>query len=505
MRARIALAGSIALLIAACDTDPVAPTAATPHPTPAASVAAPPGRDKIPGQYLVVLRDDQRDVPAVANALAAARHGRVLAVWESVLHGMSLQIPDAEAAALRADPRVKSVEQDQYVYLAGGGSQYNAPWNTDRIDQRAAYGDLVYNYAADGTGVTVYIVDSGIRTGHSDFEGRASLGYDATGGSGGDCIGHGTAVASVVGGKIAGVAKKTTLVSVRVFSCSPNGSITWAINGLNWINSHHVAHAVVNLSFGASYSSTENTAVQNLAAAGLTVVASAGPGETQAVGDACNTSPASAWNAIVVSGSDMFDNWAGYNYGPCVDLVAPGGSVYVADTTATGFKYLDGTSFAAPHVAGAAAQYLSLMPTATPTQVADALVDNATTGALVGVPAGTTNRLLYNGFIAPGLSPLVTTTIAGPRLRFNVATTEGDYTWTSTVTGGTGSYTYLWERDYYNTGNYSVVGTDPTLTQHLTCFDTGTFVSLRLTVRSGTSTAHATNDDVDVEITGPCG
>jgi subtilisin family serine protease len=115
-------------------------------------------------------------------------------------------------------------------------TQTSPVWGLDRIDQVSLPLDSKYNYASNGNGVKVYVVDTGIRLSHSQFGGRAMTGKDfvTPGGTAADCNGHGTHVAGTIGGSTYGVAKGTTLVAVRVLDCGGSGSVSNVVAGLNW-------------------------------------------------------------------------------------------------------------------------------------------------------------------------------------------------------------------------------------------------------------------------------
>lgn len=365
-------------------------------------------RQPIHNRYIVVLKGTaatpdfftgryEVDVDAKAGEFAHKHHGKVARAWKSAVKGMVMNMTAADAQALAQDPDVALVEEDGLVRVAT--TQASAAWNLDRIDQQSLPLLGNFNYFATGSGVTAYVVDTGILTTHSEFGGRAKGGFTAIADGKGttDCNGHGTHVAGTLGGATYGVAKSVNLVSVRVLDCTGSGTTSAVISGIDWITKNRVLPAVANLSLGGGLSPALDAAVQTSIASGVTYVIAAGNGGV----DACTTSPADVSAAITVGATDSADNRASYsNYGTCVDAFAPGSGItsawYTGNTTT---NTQNGTSMAAPHIAGAAALYLSKTPGATPAQVATALTNNATPNKVINAGTGSPNKLLYTSFI----------------------------------------------------------------------------------------------------------
>ncbi len=400
---RIASLGLLALALAACSENPASPIPLGSAPSTVSfskSQSAP-----IAGSYIVVFNNSVQDVDAEVQKLVSKHGGAVKHKYKSALKGMAIELSDAEVTALRAEPSVAYVEQDQTMSIST--VQSGATWGIDRVDQRALPLSGTYTYNADGTGVTVYIIDTGINFTHAEYSGRASKGIDevTSGGTAADCNGHGSHVSGTVGGTTYGVAKKVKLIAVRVLDCSGSGATSGVIAGIDWVTANRVLPAAANMSLGGGFSASLNTAVQNSIAAGVVYAIAAG----NSTADACNSSPASAPNAITVGATDINDGFASFsNFGTCVDINGPGVNItssWIGSNTAT--NTISGTSMATPHVAGAAALYLQTNPSATPQQVRDGLVNNATANVITNIGAGTPNLLLYTGFISAGPTPPV--------------------------------------------------------------------------------------------------
>jgi subtilisin family serine protease len=374
-------AGALLALAACSDASPVA----TRTPDAAPLLAAQSGG--IEGSYIVVLNDgaDPRSVAAVAGV--SPRH-----VYTAALNGFSASLNAGQLNALRHNPSVDYVEQDQVVRA----TQTSVPWNLDRIDQRSLPLNGAYTpIGTPGTGVRAYVIDTGIYTAHTQFGGRASNVYDATGGNGADCNGHGTHVAGIIGATSYGVANRVTLHGVRVLNCTGSGTSAGVIAGVDWVRANRVNPAVANMSVGGGFSTALNTAVNNLANSGVFVSVGAGADNASA----CNVSPASAASAMTVAASTSTDAKASYtNYGSCVDIYAPGSSILSTwHTSTTATNTISGTSMAAPHAAGAAARYKATYGNAATATIDTWIKNRATANVITGNPSGTPNRLLYVG------------------------------------------------------------------------------------------------------------
>lgn len=434
-------------------------------PQPAAPVAQADAGDQILGRYIVMFNSGVTDAPGLARRLTSESSGQLGFVYEHAIKGFSAQLSPAAAEALAKNPNVALVEPDQV--MSASTTQAGATWGLDRIDQRNLPLSTTYTYANTGSGVTAYIIDTGILISHTQFGGRATSGYDAitAGGNAADCNGHGTHVAGTVGGSTYGVAKSVALVAVRVLGCNGSGATSAVIAGIDWVTANHSSPAVANMSLGGSASSTLDAAVNNSIASGVTYAIAAGNGDFLGRQlDACTQSPARVAAAITVSATNSSDakaSWA--NYGNCVDFFAPGVNItssWYTSTTAT--NTISGTSMATPHVTGAAALYLESNPGATPQQVRDALY-NMTTKGIVTSSSTANNHLLYVGNIGStppaNVPPTASFTYSCSSLscNFSDASTDGDgsiasRSWNfgdgSTSTATNPSHTYTADGSY---------------------------------------------------------
>ena len=373
-------------------------------------------------------------VAAAAEAWKRANMAGAMSVGEDAAYTIAMRRtcfvtftgPRALAEHLRANhPNVLTVEADLVVTAEARS------WGLDRLDQA----DLPLNRADltashDGTGVNVYVIDTGINKDHDDFQGRAKYGASFISGEAEtDGNGHGTHCAGTVGGSTYGIARRATIFGVKALSRTGSGSTSGVINGVNWavknqMNLYNGESAVLSLSLGGGRSSAMNRAAQEAAEDGMIVVVAAG-NEAQ---DACNTSPAGAGgNAqrggpISVGATTRTDTMSSFsNFGRCTDVFAPGSSItsaWVGSTSAV--ATVSGTSMATPHVAGVAAILLQKHGKDKPAAQSE-LMALLVAGRIRGVPPDTPNLLLqvptYTGPPTPPTqSPTMPPTRAAPTM-----------------------------------------------------------------------------------------
>jgi len=489
---RLLIAGiALAALMVGCSDQPTTPQQQQSF-TQAPLLNKTTGAKYIDGSYIVVFKESVGDVDNEVNDMGQRHAIRANYRFKHAIKGFAGKLTAAQLEALRSDPRVAYVEQDQVAHI--DATQTNPPsWGLDRIDQRARPLDNSYTYNQTGVGVDVYCIDTGIRTTHTDFGGRAVAGYDAItpGGTANDGNGHGTHTAGTIGGTAYGVAKGVHLIAVRVLDNTGSGTYAQVVAGIDWVTADHTTHpAVANMSLGGPQDAALDAAVRNSIADGVTYCVSAG---NSAV-NASTQSPADVAEAITVGATDNTDAFAYFsNYGSVVDISAPGVNITSDwNTSNTATNTISGTSMSAPHVTGAAVLYLEANPTATPAQVQAALKANGTSGVITALPSGTVNLLLYsvvaggpppppptaptlsspaNGATGVSTSPTLTWNASSGATSYTVqASTSSAFTTfaynvsgitgTSTnVTGLAGSTVYYWRVNATNTGGTSAWST----------------------------------------------
>lgn len=381
--------------------------------------------DTLTGRYILTLDPSIPDMlgltdlqASVESLLTAVGGGDILHLYGTAITGAAVTLTEQQATLLASMPGVVAIEPDQVV-VASSETQTDATWGLDRIDQAVLPLDEQYTYPSSaGNGVNVYIIDTGLRDTHDEFAGRVIEGrnfaVNDTGllGLGGlpligpviniggesdpedtsDCNGHGTHVASTAAGTVYGVAKGASVSPVRVLDCSGAGSNADVIAGVDWVAKNHRAPAVANMSLGGGDSEALDNAVRGAIERGVTFVVAAGNSDA----DACSGSPNRVEPAITVGSTTREDQRSSFsNYGPCLDLFAPGsditGAWYQEDDEV---NTISGTSMASPHVAGSAALILAADPALSPASVDAMLEDLATRNVLGGIRDGSPNLLL---------------------------------------------------------------------------------------------------------------
>ncbi|MCX5297570.1 S8 family peptidase [Streptomyces sp. NBC_00193] len=387
--ARAATAALLAVVPVAAGTA----SAAAPEPTPVPLTVS---ANAIPGQYIVTLE------PGYDPAKVAERLGlKPKFLYTRAMNGFAVPMTKLQLEIARVSLGVKSVEADAKVSApsmvpttaAAALRGPSASWGLDRIDQKELPLDNTFTTQGNGAGVTAYILDTGIDYKHEEFGGRAAFGFDAIGDGrdGQDCNGHGTHVAGTVAGMTYGVARKASLVSVRVLNCEGTGDYSGIIAGLDWVAKNAKQPAVLNGSLGGDKSEMVNAAADAVTDAGVLPVIAAG----NSAKDACNVSPASAGKVVTVAATNRYDEETSFsNWGQCVSLYAPGEQI-VSAKLGGGSIAENGTSMAAPHVAGVAVLYKQANPNATPQDIAAYLNDESTKDVLSSVSKSSPNELLF--------------------------------------------------------------------------------------------------------------
>lgn len=363
-------------------------------------------------QYIVVLKENPtinavspQAVQAMVNSVIAenvtAFGGSTIQTYKHALAGFAAELNADALAALQKDTRVEYIEPNQIYTISN--DRLNPTWGLDRIDERDLPLDNRYRYGNDGTGVDVYVIDTGVQSNHSEFGGRVVGGYSAIGGSYEDCHGHGTHVAGTIGSSSYGVTPNVSIYAVRVLDCDGIGSTADIIAGVDWVTRNADGPSIANMSLGGPASLSEDIAVRNSIASGVFYAVASGNSNA----DACQSSPSRVSEAMTVNASTASDARAAFsNYGLCTDIFAPGRNIksaWIGDDNDT--NTISGTSMASPHVAGVAASYLADNPTASVQQVFDALLEAATPDKISNPGSGSPNLLLYYQFSQAVQSP----------------------------------------------------------------------------------------------------
>ncbi|MFJ7328089.1 S8 family peptidase [Streptomyces cyaneofuscatus] len=387
---RTKLTAAITAVAAAAGVTLLGTSFAGAAPAPMGTVYGADAETAVSGSYIVMLGEK-----ADKSKLAKEYGGKLQRNYSSSINGFSASgLSETEAKRLAADPSVAKVVQNKKFSI--NATQENPPsWGLDRIDQAETAGDKAYNYPdAAGEGVTAYVIDTGVRVTHEDFEGRATSGFDAVDNDddADDGNGHGTHVAGTIAGAAHGVAKKAKIVGVRVLDDNGSGTTEQVIAGIDWVAANASGPSVANMSLGGGADPALDEAVQKAIAAGITFGVAAGNESS----DAGQGSPSRVPEAITVASSTEGDEQSDFsNFGPVVDIYAPGSDITSTwNDSDTGTNTISGTSMATPHVVGAAAVYLAGNPDATPEAVATALTEGATPDAISNATEGTANKLL---------------------------------------------------------------------------------------------------------------
>ncbi|XP_013402734.1 uncharacterized protein LOC106168272 isoform X1 [Lingula anatina] len=341
-------------------------------------------------------------------ALGQPKVDNVITIGRVKFYVMEASPEDMENIVRTKKADVTTVYEDTKVKLLDCKNITGWSWGLDRLDMRAvrdfrAERDRRLMVDGDGRDVDVYVLDTGIRADHREFrKNRGKIIHKVDPGmSDGDTHGHGTHVSGLIAGRSFGVARLAQVNAIKVVDDKGEGSASWLLSGLehavNTIKTKPNRKAVINISLGYPKSDLIDAAInETVRLYNIPVVVAAG---NEAM-DACEKSPSGASEAITVSATSYHDirpKWA--NYGPCVDIFAPGNKIKSSMSSAwNAAATLSGTSMACPLVVGSLAAYLSSLPASqkpTPAELKDYLFKRATLNEIRNAGKGSPNRLLY--------------------------------------------------------------------------------------------------------------
>jgi subtilisin family serine protease len=415
----------------------------------------------IPGEWVVQFHSGTDNPRGRMNALVAQSRGTLKSEHLDIAGAFVIRLPDQAAQALLNNPNVRSVTPNVRVEMAS--TQTNAPWALDRLDRRTRPNNGTFEYGQDGTGVHVYLFDSGLDPQHVEFGSRVLAGVSTVGDNIGvlDGCGHGARTAGAVGATTYGVAKGAWLHAVKVMDKYCFGDVSATLNGIAWIKANHIKPAVVSSSliFYQIVPAVDSAVLNLINTTGVQWVQSAGNG----AGQSCDYSPGRVPKVLTVAAVDSFDvrtSWSAV--GTCVDIYAPG-----MEVRTTNYNYWStpnnhtltiiesGTSMSAPYVAGVIASYLQANPSATATGIHSHIINSATAGAVQFPGIGTPNRLLYQAPPPPPPPPqyYLNVSISGA----NPVPAYQSCGYSAGASGGTGGpYTFTWYADgqVIGTGDY---------------------------------------------------
>jgi len=372
--------------------------------------------DRVPGEYVIVFRSDAVPEKLVKYMADAEKQGVNLDTYQigDTRGAFATLTPEQLEKHLLEDDVLEFISENRiHTIVQSCVRQDGAEWNLERVSERVLELGNMQGYTYEdiaGQGVTSYIIDTGIYIAHNEFQGRASWGTNTIDTNNNDCHGHGTHVAATVAGAIYGVAKKTTLVAVKVLNCQGSGTSQSVIRGIEWVTNNHRKPANANMSLGGGNDPAMVNAVEASIRAGVVYAIAAGNSNA----DACNYSPANAPNAITVGATtiepvpgspteeqeDIRSSFS--NYGRCLDIFAPGTlitSAWIGSPSAT--RTISGTSMAAPHVAGLVSLIQSGNPTWGNAQIISHMNNMATVNVIdlncgaIAACSQSANRMIY--------------------------------------------------------------------------------------------------------------